>query len=61
MIKALGEINSVFAQQLQCFAVLHAFGDRLLTEPLGDVHDRFDEVLVCGVVGKIADERRCRS
>src|SRR6202035_1057404 len=53
-VKALRELDAVFAQQIQRFAVLDTFGDRLLTEPVSDVDDRLDEVLVRCVGDEIA-------
>jgi hypothetical protein len=41
-VESLCEIDAVVAQQVQRFAVLDAFGNRLLAEPLGYVDDRFD-------------------
>src|SRR3984885_12988506 len=55
-VKTLREIDAVFAQQIQRFAVLDTFGDCLLTEPVSDDDDRLDEVLVRCVGDEIADK-----
>ena len=55
-VVALGEVDPVRAQELQRFSVLNAFGDRFLTEALGEIDYRFDQVLVCRVVLEVVHE-----
>ena len=49
-MEALGEVDTELTQQRQGVAVLHAFGNGLAAESLGEIDDGFDNMLVGGTV-----------
>ena len=52
----MGVVDAVFLEQIERGVRLDAFGDCLAFESLGEVHDRFDDVLVLRVLDQVADE-----
>src|SRR4051794_19489881 len=52
----LGEVDSVATEQTQCRVIAHELGDRLLSEPVRNLDDRFHGQLVSLRRGQLADE-----
>src|SRR5205823_2218684 len=55
-VEALGEVDSVVADQVEGHLVLDTLGDRLDPEALRDSDDRPHDLLIGRVVAKLADE-----